>query len=242
VKYLIEQGADVNYTTDTGFNAFLSAVNGRYYIKLSDNSGKIFGVETKNENYEYVAIMELLIEHGISINIVTNNGHNNALYNPAQFGDYEMINYLLQKGVTPNIRNDLGKTPYDLAIQPEKAIQSLLNSNNKDVPNFTPQDRGKAIAILKKATNFEKINSYTVNASSLNLKQSMTSATTQSDSQNNPDAADSLVDQATDCAKRYIALQACEKLPWPLSTGCTALTNAQFPSNLACNAAGKALR
>lgn len=119
IKNLVDSGAKIDARDYEGSTAL------HYVIK---NGGRNID-EIKN-------IVNLLIEHGLDIN-VTNNTGDTALHTIAResFEQEKVINFLVEKGADPSIRNDDGKTPLELAKEkssPNAQFFEKLEKNEID--------------------------------------------------------------------------------------------------------------
>ena len=93
VKFMIENGADVNAKNNSG--------------------GTPLNVASQGDNRD---IVELLIENGANINNKNNNGLT-PLHQASRNGQKDIVELLIAKGTEVNIKNNAGRTPLDLAEQ-----------------------------------------------------------------------------------------------------------------------------
>ncbi|KAF3911500.1 Ankyrin-2 [Dactylellina cionopaga] len=105
IKALLEKGADVNQTSESGF-APLMALS----TCVDKEDGRI--------------ALAMLLKTGINVNQVDHNG-DTALHYGAEFGKTDYVVRLLQAGADASIKNKQGETPLDLASN-GSLIQRLL--------------------------------------------------------------------------------------------------------------------
>jgi ankyrin repeat protein len=103
-RYLITHGADVNISSNNGFNVFPihSAAAG-----------------------DYTDIAKLLIEAGANVNVRQQAGAT-PLHSAAQNGNLDLLILLLEHGADVNVRMEGGKLPADLAR--DKGFQDIADA------------------------------------------------------------------------------------------------------------------
>lgn len=99
VKRLINEGADVNKKQSGGINEV-------------DQTALMYGA-TRKDN---VAILKYLAEKSAGLNMVDEHG-NTALMVAASGGHIENVRYLLSSGANRGLKNNVGQTAYDQAVQ-----------------------------------------------------------------------------------------------------------------------------
>ena len=105
VRYIIQNIDDVNGTTKDGSPLMASAVKG------------------------YNAISELLIAAGADVNLQDAN-QTTALHYAVMFKNYDLVLMLLEAGANPNHKNNVGQSPYDLAlIHNDKRLNKIFKIN-----------------------------------------------------------------------------------------------------------------
>lgn len=124
VKWLLQNGADPNYTLETGENAL-------HYT--------ISSTEKMDERTE---IVKILIEHGIDLSQKTVHRKETLcfmrdaflkgetpLHRAAAYGDEEMIKILLQGGADPSVQDANGDTPISWGswhLRPSEILRLLM--------------------------------------------------------------------------------------------------------------------
>lgn len=243
VNYLIGKGADVSR------QAGIAYVRGAAGMAIRMNESvrqRTAGVESNKENvnYEYIAILEVLKSKGANINAVDQYGRN-ALHQMATFGNPQVTRYFLKAGVNPNAQDKSLNTPLATARKQRESYVNMLDFhppglNAEQVAGFkkylqeTIPSLDGVIAILAPIT---KVQSAPV---AQPVTRPVTVSTSVSISKAVPASSmpersltDQAIDTLADCAKLKVSLNICERLPWPASTGCSALSKAQF-SNGVC--------
>lgn len=126
VRYLIENGADINLAcTDINATPLMVASEHGYdeVVKaLLELNAKV-NKKTKNGNfalrlasmYGHLTIVKLLIGHQAKINLRMNFDGSTALMISTQEGNFEVVKYLTQNGANPFIRSYYGLTAFDFA-------------------------------------------------------------------------------------------------------------------------------
>ncbi|WP_342263350.1 ankyrin repeat domain-containing protein [Spiroplasma endosymbiont of Clivina fossor] len=120
IKFLLENGADVNLQEKKVSMSIINAIN--------------------NNNWE---IINILFDHGANVNFQDPLVNNTYLHIAARNGQLELVKLLLERGANPNIQEKKGLTPLYFAAQSDKTevVQELLtnkNSKNKidiNLPN-----------------------------------------------------------------------------------------------------------
>ncbi len=125
---LIRKGAKVN-TPDTKGRTPLhwSIWDGYFRFSFSE---KKESSDTKASRKGYIKLVKLLIKNRANINAVDRQDQQTPLHWAAWVGNDEIVDFLIQKGASINVRDKAGKTPLALAEE---------------------QGKGKAARILKKA-------------------------------------------------------------------------------------------
>lgn len=143
VKYLIENGADIN-------------------IKASFTGGKTALTYAATSNKPKV--IQYLIDKGANINSVTRHNETALIY-AAAFGNVEAVEVLLQNNANKNIINRDGKTVYVIKkIKNSKKINDLLNNiiNVNEVNNkIIKLKQQKQINLLIKNQDYKGLKNYT---------------------------------------------------------------------------------
>jgi hypothetical protein len=102
VRFLLDHGADIDLVDDFDTALHTAVV------------------------WENTEVIKLLLEHGANVNLKTRSLHREGwtpLHFALYFEDFEIAKVLLDYGVDPNIRDDDGKTPFDLAMEKRKEIE-----------------------------------------------------------------------------------------------------------------------
>lgn len=257
LTYLISNGADVARQAGA---AYVEAANGMGLMyKPDEKKGQVQGgAQKEKRTYEYVAILDLLKSKGASVNSVDKNGMT-ALHTAAMVGNVKVIKYFLKSGVDPKIEAPYLGTPLACAIRNKTSYEGTLRSdtpiagmsgqnweNYKNYLKETVPRLNETIAVLTPLTtpNVAKTNpvvpggmAITSNVRTASLGATPARGQTQSTQTQNAESGgfgDQVKDTLAQCAKLKTALYGCEKLPWPASTGCSAMAKSQY-SNLVCN-------
>ncbi len=142
VRRLISNGADVNACDSSGWSPLFSAavVGNAEAVRLLLASGADVNVHAPNGNtplhHSSGIITRILLENGANVNAVSNDDWT-ALHSAAYFGRIETARILLDHGADPNVRNDAGKTPLEIAIdRGHGEVAGLLQVEDDEViPN-----------------------------------------------------------------------------------------------------------
>ena len=100
--------------------------------------------ESMREGENALRIIRLLVDHGADINAKSDSG-NTALHDAAAYMSHEIIEYLVQSGADPAVKNLDGKSPLDISKMPQYArsneIQKVLGNKVNDYkPQGTEMD------------------------------------------------------------------------------------------------------
>ncbi len=127
-ELLLQYGANPYASNDTGFSILIisagTSVTILKYIlenKLyNDINEKSDGQNTSIIRSNCLVALKLLLEHGANPNVITVKG-NNLLHVAVLKRNKRMIKYILEnlKMINPELRNNDGKRPIDLAKSPE---------------------------------------------------------------------------------------------------------------------------
>lgn len=102
VELLIQKKADVNARTKSGVTPLY---------------------EGNGTEYDNLAALQLLLDHGARVNSKTSWGET-ALHHAAEWSRTPAVKQLLEHGASPTITDNRGRTPLDLAVRPE--VKRLL--------------------------------------------------------------------------------------------------------------------
>jgi hypothetical protein len=263
VKLLVEKGADVNaetgdkrtpltwaafsgryeivaYLIDKGANVSKQA--GEAYVSAAMGMGLFMKSETKvkdmfkgHKAFEFIALLELLKSKGANVNSVSDQGQT-ALYMVAILGNPEMTRYFLKADADPEIEAKFTGTALE-ATRVTRDAQLKLSQNPAN-PNPAVWNDKTWIEIKKRTQ--ESLSGYneviailtpvTNSAAAIPANASIQQVSLTQGSSVGGQVQETLVG----CAKLKASLYVCEKMPWPASTGCSALAKSQF-SNSVCN-------
>lgn len=124
VRKLLDEGVSPNLGNHFGDTALHSALRGAHYdvagfllsrgadVNQPDRLGTR-GAETFSRSRGYVQI-QWLLDHGLDRSFRFFNGEN-ELFRAAQVDDVKMVDILLDGGFDPWAKNEVGKTPLDVA-------------------------------------------------------------------------------------------------------------------------------
>ncbi|WP_342263506.1 ankyrin repeat domain-containing protein [Spiroplasma endosymbiont of Clivina fossor] len=109
IKFLLENGADVNLQEKKVSMSIINAIN--------------------NNNWE---IINILFDHGHNVNFQDPLVNNTYLHIAARNGQLELVKLLLERGANPNIQEKKGLTPLYFAAESDKTevVQELLTNKN----------------------------------------------------------------------------------------------------------------
>lgn len=230
VAYLIDKGADVSKQAG---GAYVNAASGMALFMKSET--KVKDIFKGHKAFEFIAILELLKSKGASVNSVNTLGQT-ALHMVAIYGNPEVTRYFLKAGVDPKIEAKFIGTALEATRVTKEATLKLSQSqtnispavlNDKDwvaIKKHAQESLSgydEVIAILTPVTN----SAATIPANASIQQVSLTQGIS---------LGGQVQETLVGCAKLKASLYACEKLPWPASTGCSALAKSQF-SNSVCN-------
>ncbi|AYP74187.1 ankyrin repeat protein [Fowlpox virus] len=119
VNTLLENGADVNFVDRYGRSPL-------HYASVSS----------------HVKIVESLVKHGIELFVTDKKGNSPLHYASSNNACVHIVQYLIKKGINPNSRNSLGRTPLFYSLCMPEIVITLLNNganvNIADNRNRTP--------------------------------------------------------------------------------------------------------
>lgn len=147
VKYLLEAGAEVN-AKQLAANGSSTLNMAAYYgspeilevllnydaeVDIRDNfantplmsavSGYRSWFLALQRDVDYARVVELLIQHGASINVINSDGQT-ALHRAVDSGFLKGANILLVNGADPNVVDAFGDTPYVYAMRNSSGLES----------------------------------------------------------------------------------------------------------------------
>ncbi|ARF02724.1 SWPV1-133 [Shearwaterpox virus] len=105
IDILIKNGADINFIDKYGRTCL-------HYASVSS----------------HVKIVELVLNYCNKLSVTDNKGNSPLHYASSNFSCKDIVYYLINKGINPNIRNLLGKTPLFYAIHIPEIVNILLNN------------------------------------------------------------------------------------------------------------------
>ena len=108
VRWLVQNGADVNAVEETdGYTAL---------------------------HYAHTAsVAEFLLSHGADITSQNNLNEWNPLHRAANWKDKDVVSLLLRKGANPAVKDNEGRTAFDLATNSDRYISEAERSQYKDI-------------------------------------------------------------------------------------------------------------
>lgn len=160
VKFLIDNGANIHHQMSNGMSPlYCATLNGNYdvvhlLLKLGANVNVQHNetplTAAARNGKERIRILELLINFGASVNHQIPNGRT-ALFFACAFDHMDAVEFLLQKGADPNIRENInpklkehsGYSSFEIA---SPTIQSYIN-------NFTLKEARKRYTYLNILVN-----------------------------------------------------------------------------------------
>lgn len=237
VNYLIGKGADVKVQASA---AYIRAAAGMG-LQMKENTPQAQSVGIHNPEkitFEYIAILDLLVSKGANINAVDQNGQN-ALHQAATFANPQVLRYFLKAGVSPNTESKYMGTPLVTAQKMQENYMTMLTSRPAGLSDEMWEKMQKyvtatalpglkdVIAILTPLTTAQ------VAANGATANQVPPAPAQVARNETDATFAGQMMDTMADCAKLKLALNACERMPWPLSSGCNSLAKAQY-SNAIC--------
>jgi ankyrin repeat protein len=171
VKYLVEQGADINLRSpDDGYSPLLDALSSQHEkiaLYLMENGANVI-VKGSDGNipimfaieYGQVKAAEKLIELDCDITTTTMWGVN-ALHGACKNGHFKIVQLLIQKGVNIESVTDNGETPLALACSSgHKNIAEFLISHNADINNGYDKDYSMTPLFLAVKNDHKEIAEY----------------------------------------------------------------------------------
>lgn len=153
VKYLLENGADVNFAGEQGVTPLMNAVGHMPIdiIKMMLEKGAKLDVANNDKMtpLHYAAYrgnieaMELFLEKGADLNALSENGlglGGTALHNAVSGKRLEAVKFLVAKGMSADAKNDHGNTPLMIAarngdlpmIEALLELKADVNQQNND--------------------------------------------------------------------------------------------------------------
>ncbi len=156
IAKLIKEGSDPNVLDSYGTSPLMNAcrwANAEIVRTLLSNGATVDSPRSAKGRtplivacayYSGITVCRLLIEHGADVNALTS-ANETALMLAASNAKVAVVDYLLEKGANPNLKDAKGKTALDYAIAAD--ITEYIKSM-KD----TPIDKEAVIATLKKVT------------------------------------------------------------------------------------------
>jgi hypothetical protein len=232
VKHLVSKGVDTRkkisvLKRDSFLIAAFNAANAKMVIQQNKKVFESYNIKRSEGGEEWVAIMDYLASTGkIDVNAVDNNGETALFYATRKYkGD--LVKYLLLTlNADPDIKTNDGYTA-------ESLLAYNLNRDGNTWNDYQKQYVRNLISLLEK---FSKIKQE--QKKSVSRKPKIASKVDQAIKPSQPktlkdEVVDKAVDTVADCLKLHVALQVCEKLPWPVSIGCEKLTKAKF-DNIVC--------
>jgi len=157
VKFLVENGADINKKTVSGNTILMVAIAFRdlEIVKFLLEKGADISEKSNNRNtplhlaakWGNFGIVKFLVEKGADINVVNKAG-NTPLHIAAKWGNIEIVQFLIDKGANINTVNKNSKTPLNLAAtwalatarkqRPATAYYSLTSSEKTGTIDDNP--------------------------------------------------------------------------------------------------------
>jgi ankyrin repeat protein len=254
VEYLLRRGADLQRF---GGEAYVSAATGMAEVLKHDKAGeqrRDNDLEPDKVLYEHISIMELLVSKGVNVNSTAGNMRSNALHAAAALGNPRVVRYLLSAGVDPTARRT--EQPRSARGVAEGRLEASRDPQLATAPMGFSQEiwdrkmmRGadqilgleQTIAILARAEGSVAASSAASDraGASIAANSSQPAAGTASTAGGSDNG---LLERAggalVDCAKLKASYYLCDKLPFPLSSGCRGIAKAQF-DNVACKFVGR---
>ena len=258
VKLLVSKGADVNAIARNGNSPLYQALyHGRYemskylidhgadpsripaYAIVSDGMVVIMTKQFYDASpgsrpqekiqipYEHIAILDMLASRKVNVNTVGSDGEN-ALHKAAAWGNPELVRYFLKAGVNPNAISKRALTPLDRAKESMQSHLDMLTRLNdtSDIAS-TRNNFEKVAAILKPLTTVSRA-TLTTTGSLMAPANAVPASNTSLSSSMLTSASDTLAE----CVKLKASLNICERMPWPLSSGCNSLAKAQYSNSI----------
>lgn len=128
VKFLVNQGADIEAKDQQGRTSLLFAIKNTF-----ENVVAVLKPGEDNEK-KFLAMADFFISHGADINCQDINGGSPLLY-VTHSGSFAAMKYLIEKGADVNRENNKGMTPIIIAVKDNKLekVQLLINSGTLDL-------------------------------------------------------------------------------------------------------------
>ena len=171
VKYLVENGADINAKNNDGETALMKSSANHENIEIvkhlvengadvndKDNNGEtalmIASAEFKNSGVvKYLNIVvEYLVENGADVNAKNNNGET-ALMRASGNNDMEMVKYLVEHGADVNAKDNNGKTA--LMRASEYGNIEIVKYLVKNGANINVKDNNGETALIKSSAQLK---------------------------------------------------------------------------------------
>jgi ankyrin repeat protein len=105
MRYLLDHGADWKVTTNSNTTALMLAAGiGRTEDRLPEDEKNAFEA------------VKLLVELGADVNVRNTDENQTALHGAAFIGANAIVQYLVDKGATMNVMDEMGQTPLSMAL------------------------------------------------------------------------------------------------------------------------------
>jgi pectate lyase len=147
IKYLLENGFDVNARDDDSRTALIRAVMGRHIdvvkflievgadVNLSDKTGFMpltYALLNKDSN-----MVQMLLDKGANVNVKANWSGYTSLHWTVMIGSRELTELILEAGADVNAKSNAGETPLDIAAcRDSVAIAELLVAKGAEVSSL----------------------------------------------------------------------------------------------------------
>jgi ankyrin repeat protein len=103
MNLLVAKGGDPKAVTKAGVTALMVAAGMRH-------------ANTIRHADQPIEAMKLCLERGVDINAATDKTLNTALHAAAGEGTDDIVKFLLEDGANPNLKDNKGRTPLDVAL------------------------------------------------------------------------------------------------------------------------------
>lgn len=161
LSLLLAKGAEVNYLNRRGFTALIEAADEGAYdcAKILLDGGADLSLKGSNFKRDalsmaasegHLDVMQLLLDKGANMNTTSitssTNDEGYPLHEAAEEGNINIVNFLVQSGVKPNLEDDEGRTPLSYAAEEgHKRIVEYLLQNGAN-PNDFDNDHRSAMS------------------------------------------------------------------------------------------------